>query len=229
MLQHLIAVVPDQLESNPSNGNVLLGLILVFCFILIALSQWINFGVLGRLGSFLFTPGSIDDLQKTEIRAFSLESVVLLLNFILVLSVNINLTLQYFTGVHSALYLLVGVGFCAFLFLLQLGFSAISGWITGEFSFFSMVIRQSYFEYIWLGLPLFLLACVWVLNPQLSYLFYPILIVLVLTAQIFRVIRGSLVVFFRGAPLYYIILYLCTLEILPLFAAYYYVSENFMI
>lgn len=229
MLPQLLAVVPDQLERNSPSGNTLLGLALVFCFILIALAQWLNFGVLGRLGSFLLTSGSIEDAQKSEIRPFSLEAIILFLNFVLALSVNIALALHYFTGESSSLFLLAGFGVCAFILLLQLGFTGVSGWITGEFPLFAIVIRQSYFEYVWLGIPLFLLAAIWMLNPQLAHLFFPILLILIFAAQLYRIIRAALVVFFTGAPLYYIILYLCTLEILPLFAAYYYVSENFMI
>jgi len=53
-----------------------------------------------------------------------------------------------------------------------------------------------------------------------------IVIVLFNLMNLVRVIKNSIVVIGAGVSWYYIILYFCTLEILPLFVAYHYVEMN---
>jgi len=83
---------------------------------------------------------------------------------------------------------------------------------------------------------LFLLEAKWSLVIALSIPFLwfvleiiGLLMIALLCLKFFtRLLKNSLAVLTAGVPWYYLILYFCTLEILPLFVAYYYLLRNFL-
>jgi hypothetical protein len=78
------------------------------------------------------------------------------------------------------------------------------------------------------GLIYTLIALIWILNPQWSFELMMLFTVLLLLFAISRLIKNSYLVLTEGVAWYYIILYFCTLEILPLFVAFNYIRMNFL-
>jgi hypothetical protein len=101
------------------------------------------------------------------------------------------------------------------------------GIISGENKSINIPITETVILYETFGIILFFVALCWMLNPHLSVLFLKVFGGIILLEMIVRFSKCVLSVLKRGVVWYYIILYLCTLEILPLVVVYLYLKVNF--
>ena len=113
------------------------------------------------------------------------------------------------------------------VFLLQIVSLWLIGMITREVKLIVVPLLETIVIIEFIGFILFFLALIWVLNPQFSNYFLWVFSVLLAFGFFLRVFKSLFSVLRKGVSWYYIILYFCTLEILPLFIAYYYVSKEF--
>ena len=104
----------------------------------------------------------------------------------------------------------------------------VTGWLTGETDKFNAPITLKIIGAQLLGLLYFVCAILWLFMSIESELFTNIVIVLFLAESFFRIVKSIRIVFKQGVSWYYIILYFCTLEILPLLMAYYALNSNFI-
>ena len=79
-----------------------------------------------------------------------------------------------------------------------------------------------------IGLVYFICALVWVLNPNYQETLIQVVVGAFVIESFIRIIKSVLVVYGQGVSWYYIILYFCTLEMLPLFVVYYFVVQDFV-
>jgi hypothetical protein len=79
------------------------------------------------------------------------------------------------------------------------------------------------------GIIFAILALFWIMNPEFNRILMIIFLLMVSVKYIIRGLKNSIVVLINGVSWYYIILYFCTLEILPLFVVCYYVKKNFLL
>lgn len=115
-----------------------------------------------------------------------------------------------------------------FFLLWSLTGFVITGWLTGESDKFSAPITFKIIGAQLLGLLYFLCAILWLFMSFESQLFIQIVVILFLAESFFRIVKSVRTVFRQGVSWYYIILYLCTLEILPLLMAYYALNSSFI-
>jgi hypothetical protein len=104
---------------------------------------------------------------------------------------------------------------------------AMTSFITGEGKTMEPAFQTSWVGFEFIGLPLSVLALIWIINPALNAICSVIFCVLIGARVLQRITKSSILVLNRGVAWYYIFLYLCTLEILPLIVAYYCVQLNF--
>lgn len=76
----------------------------------------------------------------------------------------------------------------------------------------------------WLGIINFIAAVLWILNPNIGYYVLVGVMAFFVVNLLLTWIKGLTVALANGATWYYIILYLCTLEILPILIIYYLVG-----
>lgn len=221
-------VVPVQLEEIQHNSLWFVGIILFLGIILIALTRLLESSFLKGI-VFNFFSLSSDSLQKNQVKLDSIPSMLLLINYFIclwgcfVLFINAFLTMEVgpllmwsaiCTG-SVVLYQFVGLGLIA--------------WVTGETSFVKRHVLQTIAGFQFAGIVFLILGVFWSLYPgfriELFYSFAVVLIVLLLV----RFIRGIVSSLLARVPWYYIILYFCTLEILPILVTYYYVAQNFKV
>jgi hypothetical protein len=100
------------------------------------------------------------------------------------------------------------------------------GLITGEFKRLKSILLVTITTNQITGIVLFLLALFWTLNPQFGALFFKLSVSIFLIKVLFRIIKGIYIILNNGVSLYYIILYFCTLEILPLMVLSYFFWGN---
>ena len=98
--------------------------------------------------------------------------------------------------------------------------------ITGEFRVFRSPFLFRLLEIEFMGIHSALLVLVYLVNPGSHELIYSIFLWTLLSLFVLRLIKSVFVALRSGVAWYYIILYLCTLEILPLVVGFYWFTQN---
>jgi uncharacterized membrane protein (UPF0136 family) len=99
--------------------------------------------------------------------------------------------------------------------------------LTGTSGVFEEPITLKIVGAQFLGLIYFFCAVLWLFNSGQGTVFAQLALTLFFAESIFRVIKSVNLVLKRGVSWYYIILYFCTLEILPLLMLYMALTRNF--
>jgi len=220
--------IPSYLLPRGENISHLVIPLLVISFILLSISKYLNPSIFRSLIKLLFASKNFDQIIKEDLKLSSGSSIILIVNYFFTTTSCIFLSL-YLT-IDMGMYNLL-----LFAFLLPFGIVLLQslsfwliGWMSKEIKILSYPVYETLVVIEIIGVVLFFVSLVWVLNPNYSFLLFQIFIWLTLSGYIFRTLKSFLSVLQRGASWYYIILYLCTLEILPLLVVNYYVSENFI-
>ncbi len=220
--------VPFQLERIETSEAWLIGVSLFLAFFLIALAQRMQPVILKATGLTFFQAGTKEELESNDVRINSFEYLLLTLSFLFSFGVCLyewvnhsNLSLPYldlsFLESVAVWKLLVGGSFLALGIIIYPFLTlAIGEWITGAHSFFVTARQQTWISFQFVALVSFVTALLWVLNPNFSPLFQLWIPWLVAGLFLLRFIKCFVIALMNGAPWYYLILYFCTLEILPM-------------
>lgn len=100
-------------------------------------------------------------------------------------------------------------------------------WLSGEPSVFLGPITLKVIGAQFLGLIYFLCAILWMFISGQEAVFAQLVLILFLAESGFRIVKSVNLVLKQGVSWYYIILYFCTLEIMPLLMIYYALTKNF--
>lgn len=220
--------VPTYLTLKGENiAHTVIPLIII-SFILISISKFLNPAIFKSLVRLLISTKNFDQIIKEELKLSSVSSIVLIVNYFFTASSCIFLSL--YTSIDMNIYQLMVFAFSLPLGIILLqAFSFWSiGWMSKEIKVLTYPVYETFVVIELSGIFLFFTALVWVLNPIYSSIFLKFFILLTLAGYLFRTFKSFFSVLQRGASWYYIILYLCTLEILPLIVIYYYVTNNFI-
>lgn len=227
--------VPTHLDTVSGVNDWLLGLVLFVCFLLLALAKRLDPYLLRITIKSFFSLGTPDNLQKMDTR-FNSTSFVLL-GFLSFLSLWICIMLfglynapmdnekLVFFNFHfsilefSLITFIITLLFVGYLFL---GLLLVSR-VTGEKDLMHVFITQSWVNLISFGILFFILALLWLLNPSIDDLLFQVFIILFSAFIILRLIKILIAAIINGVSWYYLILYLCTLELLPIIGIYSYV------
>jgi len=202
----------------------ILSMLLFACFICISLSRHVESHVFIVLFRCLISLSTPEVFKKLGLRLGPLSMVLLSLLFIF--STSICLTLffhqyeknmifdgpfSYIQGVKTTLFVVV---FCLFYHVLTLLFSA---FITGEKKLFYVLLHQLFVNVLWMGIPMFVLGLFWILNPPFSTFFFHVFMLLIISVFLLVLLKCIWLCVQVKVRWIYIILYLCTFEIVPLF------------
>ena len=219
--------IPSHLMDREINVSNLLIPAIILSFSLITIAKYRNSRVFTILSRLFLSSKNLENTLKEELRLNSVSSVVLLFNYFLALNLCLLLTFYYYFSVkfYPAL---------SYSFLTSLGIVGVqilglwlTGVISGERKTVSTPINETLILFETIGFFFFFIALCWTLNPEFSTIFFKIFIGILILEMITRFLKCSLVVLNRGVAWYYIILYLCTLEILPMLVAFLYIDKNF--
>lgn len=220
--------IPMTLTSKENGSHFYLGILLFVAFLVLAFVRTSNNKAIISLGVLFLTATNVDQRLKETMRLSSFSSIGLLLNYFLV-SFVCNMLLFESIGLFSAvtnlwLSLLIPVTLFVIQFIPIYVFLFISGTNFPIVSFSANTLIGLQLN----GLIYTLIALVWILNPQWSFVLMMLFTVLLFLFAVARIIKNSYLVLTEGVAWYYIILYFCTLEILPLFVAVNYIRMNFL-
>jgi hypothetical protein len=172
---------------------------------------------------------TLEQVLKENMRLESISSVVLLLNyfvsFSLCLFIFFHRMLQLDIGWSVTVAGLLPIG----LFMVETIGLIFTGIVSGEFKKLSNTIVVTITGNQFAGILLSLISLFWIMNPEYNSILVLVFVTVIGLKYLLRLIKISFTVLINSVPLYYLILYFCTLEILPLFVAYVYALKNFLI
>lgn len=220
--------IPIELELRAEGFTLTLIAILSISFFLLAFSRLSNNKTFRTVFSAFFTFGSIDQLLKENMRLGSIGSVVLILNYFVSSYLCFFLIAFRMLSIDFYWAVILSILLPFSLFIIEnVGLFMVS-WVTGEYKNMEATIQNTLIGFEFSGIAYSLLSLVWIMNPEFNQLFLGLFIALFGLKYIHRFLKNSVTVLTNGIPWYYLILYFCTLEILPLFVALYYVKQNFL-
>jgi len=222
-----ITSIPSSLILRENNLSHLIIPLVVLSFVLITFAKFQNNHIFSSLIKLLFARKNFEQILKEDLKLSSSSSVALVLNYFFIISTCVFLGVQSILDVEMN----VTVGFSILapilVFILQLLSLWLVGVLTKEVKLIVTPLLQTIVVIEFIGFLLFFLALIWVLNPEFSDYFMIAFGALLSLGFVLRFFKSLFSVLQKGVPLYYIILYFCTLEILPLFIAYYYIEKFF--
>ena len=222
-----LQAIPEGLVPRFDAGNTIVGVILFAAFITIALVRISHSSMYASLVIANMRVGGLKAFIRESMPLNKLSSGLLLFNYLLSSSAMLYLYCVYqnIEGTDSVLIiLLLPTALLASTFVSLF----LTRMLVGVNDIFQEPLILKVIGAQFLGLIYFCLALVWMLNTNYSLVFINLMVWAFIIESIFRIIKSIVLVFSKGVPLYYIILYFCTLEILPLLIAYFVLSGSFV-
>lgn len=217
-----------ELFLRQSNLSQMVVPVVVFSFVIITFAKYQNNSIFRSLLKLTFANKNFEQILKEDLKLGSFSSVALIINYFFIISTCVFLSIQATMREMSMTFsILISLAIPVGVFLLQIVSLWIIGIITKELKLIVTPLLETIVIIEFIGFILFFLALIWVLNPQFSNYFLWAFGILLAFGFFLRVFKSLFSVLRKGVSWYYIILYFCTLEILPLFIAYYYVSKEF--
>jgi len=216
-----------ELDLRVQSFTLVLTGILATSLLLIILARMRNSKAIPTLLAALLKNSSIEQYFKENMRMESLSSIFLLLNYFLCFSVCLFLFFSRILSLEVVWSIMLSVTIPIGLLVLETIGIIMVGAITGESKKLnsSLIITLSLNQFF--GLILFLISLLWIMNPEFNSIYLVVFWLLLVLQYFIRVLKNTITILINGVPWYYLILYFCTLEILPLYSAYYYVVLNF--
>lgn len=219
-------VIPNELIPRFQSMGWLAGYALFAAFISLAVARFIRVGIYQSL---IVANGKLTGIVSHVREAMplsKLSSFLLLLNYALSAGTICFLYLEGNEDIQLSNNALVFILPVAIL-VWNLACFQLTIWLSGSSNVFQGPIALKVIGAQLLGLIYFLCAVLWMFISGQEMLFAQLALILFLAESGFRIVKSVNVVLKQGTSWYYIILYLCTLEILPLLMAYYALTKNF--
>ena len=171
--------------------------------------------VFANMKSAFFKPPSTQQEAKENLSFSSLTNWVMLTNYFLVSGIAVYMLLIYFDRTDYWMVVLPGA---AYLFqLFSFYFICI---LSGEFNKIKDNIFLLNFIAHISGIVVIPVLVIWLLNPNFSEYMVFTMVAVVILFYLIRLVRGMLLAIRNKVLWYYIILYLCALEIWPIVLGY---------
>jgi hypothetical protein len=220
--------IPEYLNYRAQTYTLLMIGVLSLSFAMIAISRMSNNRSITTVMSVFFRNTSVDQVLKENMRLNSLSSVLLILNYFISFSLCTFIFFNRIILLDVLWSLIFAVAVALIWFVLEIVGLVCIGWLTGEQKRLETSIINTFTGSQFSGMILSAIALFWIMNPEFNRLFLALFIAVICLKFFTRLLKNSIAVLSSGVPWYYLILYFCTLEILPLFVAYYYVLKNFL-
>ena len=221
-----IYFVPENLELRDSSFTIILTGICSVSFLLIGIARFYNNrSIVTVFGVYLKQEG-VEQVLKENMRLGSLSSILLNLSYFICSGLCIFLFCNQYLDWNWTQSMLIGNILPLLIFLIETIGMILTGWISGEQQHIgstvtNVIIGNAVYAIVFSFLGLF-----WIMNPNFSVIFSIIFISLLGLKTVIRILKNGFLVFNKGVSWYYIILYFCTLEVLPIVVLYYCVEKN---
>lgn len=215
-------MIPSALQLRAENYTLYVLLFIIISILLIALAKLSNSKTFRILLEVTTKGATIEQYLRENMRTGSLASIALLINYYSVIFVLFFLALKNIYQLDLTKTLLIASCVPIALLIYEMVGIIFIGALTGEFKRIKSILLVTITTNQITGLILFLIALFWTLNPQFGDLFFKFSVGIMFLKLLIRTIKGMYIILNNGVSLYYIILYFCTLEILPLMVLSYF-------
>ena len=216
-----------ELDLRVQSFTLILAGILATSLLLVILARLRNSKAIPTVLSAILKNSSLDEHFKENMRMESFSAILLILNYFVCFSVCLFLFFSRILSLDLVWAIGLSILIPVALFVLDTLSIILVGAITGESKKLnsSLIITLSLNQFF--GLFLSLVSLLWIMNPEFNTVYLVIFGLLLVLQYLMRVLKNTVAILINGVPWYYLILYFCTLEILPLYSAYYYLVMNF--
>jgi len=219
-------VIPNELMLRFHSLEWMMGYVLFLAFITLAIARFARAGIYQSLvvanGKF---QGVVSFVRET-MPLGKPSSLLLLLNYALSAGAICYLYVQGNHKIQLSNNVLVFI-LPISLLIWNLACFQLTRWLTGTSGVFDEPITLKIIGSQFLGLIYFFCAVLWLFISGQETMFAQLVLILFFAESAFRVVKSINLVLKRGVSWYYIILYFCTLEILPLLMVYFALTRNF--
>lgn len=221
----LEAQIPETLVLRDNTFNYLIGVSLFAGILFLAFARARQANIYTALVSGLFKTANVRSFLRDTMPMDRRSSFLLLFNYLISFGLIVFLWAERMDGSQIQNWLLAALVPSGIL-AMHLGSMIITGWITGEKDIFRAPLVMKLLGAQFLGIVYFICALIWVLQPDYVPVTIMVILVAFLLENLFRIVKSISVVLGRRVSWYYIILYFCTLEILPFVVGYYYFTQD---
>lgn len=211
--------IPATLSLRSENAAIVATTLLAASFFVIALARISSRQMMYGMFRAVYKNKQLDKIVQEEYPLNNLSSFFLLINYVISATAMIFLCLPARSEINP--WLVPALMTIPFLTIFLPWFAlTFTGLITGEKSMvWESKVNTVLFAHF-AGLVYSLILLIWAFNMQWSSIFVRVFIAVSAAIWFYRFLRGFIFAFGKGAPWYYIILYFCTLEILPFVLCY---------
>ena len=210
-------VVPKLLSPKVNSMYGTITLLLSIAILLITFARMSSSYFLIAITKSIYKNRSIEKISQEEMPLSALSSFCLLINFLICASCLLYLTVDFFHDTISTSTLLAII-YTPILFLFgPYLFLNLVEFISGEIGITKAIKLTNWAICKFLGILFSLLVLLWIFNDKNAGVFGYILLVILTVCYVYRIIRGIIFAFSKGISWYYIILYFCMFEIIPMY------------
>ena len=219
--------VPTHLLLRQNNLSHQVIPLVVLSFVIITFAKFQNQSIFNSLFKLIFANKNFEQVLKEDLKIGSSGSVALIINYFLIVSTCVFLSIDSKMNISSGKAIFISLGIPTAVFLFQIISLWLIGAVTKETKIITVPLLETTVIIEFIGFLLFFLALIWVLNPRYTDYFLFTFGFILCLGFLIRFFKSLYSVLRKGVSWYYIILYFCTLEILPFVIVYYYASKNF--
>ena len=215
ILPHLLLQSNFELLDRQTHLTSILLFVILACSAIVGAGRINNPNFFTAISTGFFKFKAQDKSFNENLRISQGASIALVINFIV--SISLCFFLMLFEENNYSFATISGLLLVGFLTLLQqIGFriTSIFSGQSGISESGSLITRQIWY---FSGILYLLLSLLWLLNMKFKTVFVIVFLTILAISSLIRILKGLLFAFWGGFSWYYIFLYLCTFEILPVF------------
>ncbi len=217
-------ILPEELTLRDFSTSAIIGYGLFASFVFIAVAKLFKSDIFEMLFYSNFKVKNINVFLKENYALNRPESFLLIINFFVSSTLILYILLDFpETGMN--LKFLFSVFFPIGLFFFSVLVILVTSLLFGEYKTIQQLMFFRILGVQLLGIIFMILGLTWLLSNQSFESFLLAVVIVTILEFLVRVLKGGTSVLQKNIPWYYIILYFCTLEILPLIILFYYIKE----
>lgn len=210
-------MVPKLLSPKANSMYGSITMFLSIGILLITFARMSSSYFLIAIAKSIYKNRSIEKISQEELPLTALSSFCLIVNFLICASCLLYLTVDFFQpSIDTNTLLAVVYTPMLFLFGPYLFLNLVE-YITGEIGITKAIKLTNWAICKFLGVIFSLFVLLWIFNDSNAEAFAYILFIILCIFYTYRIIRGILFAFSKGISWYYIILYFCMFEIIPMY------------
>ncbi len=219
--------IPSSLSIRSENIAFVASFMLAISFVIIAFARLSSKQMVFGMIKAIYKNKQIDKIIQDEYPLNNASSWFLIINYIVSASTLLFLSIPSTNNLNpKIIFLLLPIPFLM-VFLPWLSLFLV-GFITGEKNSVTESKINTFIFAHFAGIIYSLMLLIWAFNIQWTTIFVQIFVWFTALMWIYRFFRGFIFAINKGITWYYIILYFCTLEILPFVLIYFALHDKIL-